>query len=142
MDDKQFLIFLAVDAFNTQFGRNYKPTDFDCTRIETDHRTRCAFEFFTITPTDSLRLRLFCQFATINRVFPYQLNVAGVAVDLELGDEVWVADAFLDQEFLYAGNNFIRRSCPDIVSNPTDYIVLTAEDDTYLLTEDGAEIVL
>lgn len=142
MDERQFLIQLAIDAFNAQFAFNYNTSDFDIKAVDSGNYNRCGFEVFTTTTTDFLRLRLYAQFGNINHVGDYQLNVTSPPVDGALGDEVFVADAILDSEFLYSGNNFIRMSCPELGIDPTRYDVLSDESGDILTLEDGSEILL
>ena len=140
MSAKEFVIRTAVDAFNTAFGTKHTYDNFDCLSLPSGDYDRCFYEVFTRKHFDYLRLRLSCQLSNKNWVGPYQLTLAVPTIVAGLGDEVWYANAQLDTEFLFAGQNYIRRTCPII--RPDENIVLATEDLEGILTEDGFEILI
>lgn len=140
MSAKEFIIRVAVDAFNSEFGTKHQYDDFDCMSLKSGDYDRCFYEVFTRQQFDYLRIRLSCQMSNKNWVGPYQLTLSVPTIVAGLGDEVWYANAQLDSEFLFAGQNYIRRTCPIIKAD--ENLVLATEDLDGILTEDGFEILL
>lgn len=140
-DERNFIINLAVTAFNVQFGFNYNPIDFDVVAIPENTNSHCGFEIYTTRFDDYLRMRLYCNFGSVNTVGTYRLNV-DTSIIAGLGDEVFVADAVLDNEFLYSGSNFIRMSCPELGADISRLQIMITEDEIQLTFEDGEDILL
>lgn len=141
MDIKQFIIELAVNAFNIQFTRSFDYKDFDVITIRNNPNSHCAFEVYTTRFDDNLRFRLYVTLGNINHVGTYILkeqidNYVGT------GDELFVADAVLDQEFLYLNNNQIRQANCSIDHDVTKLKVLIKENGDALLLENGDFILL
>lgn len=141
MDIRQFIIELAVNAFNLQFNRSFSYDEFDAISIENNPTSHCAFEIYTTRFDDNFRLRLYTSLGNINRVGTYVLkeqieNYPGS------GDELFVADAILDQEFLYLNNNQIRQSGCSIAQDISKLMILLQENGDALLLENGDFILL
>lgn len=141
MDIRQFIIELAVNAFNVQFKKNFKYSDFDVVSIPPNTNSTCGFEVHTTRFDDNFRLRLYTTLGVISHVGKYALkedkdNYPGS------GDELFVADAMLDNEFLYLNNNQIRQSSCSIAQDLSKLLILLQEDSSALLLEDGNYILL
>lgn len=141
MDIRQFIIELAINAFNAQYKADFKYADFDVVTIAPGTNSVCGFEIHTTRFDDNLRLRLYTNIGKISYVGKYALkedqdNHPGS------GDELFVADAVLDDEFLYLNNNQIRRSSCSVAQDLTKLMILLQEDASALLLENGDYILL
>lgn len=140
MTQKEYIIGVALTAFNKQFGGSYKIKDFDCFSLVSPVRDRCLFEIYTRRNFDYLRLRLSCELTNTTQTDRYKLVVAIPTIIRGLGDEVWYANALLDHKTLYPGLPNLRRTCPYIPAAAN--VTLATEDLTGILTEDGDEILI
>lgn len=140
MDEKLYLIALAVSAYNEQFGYAYVPGDFDVKSIEPNNNADFGFEFLTPRYDDFLRLRLYGKFGNGTWLSPYRVDVDVIAISGP-GDEVFVADAVFDYSLLYNTDNFIRRSFPNLILNLDLLDVLITDDNEILITDDGEELL-
>lgn len=140
MNEREFIIKVAIDAFNKEFGTNHEYQDCDAFSLPHGDYDRCLFEVYTKKHFDALRIRLSCQMTNRTWVGPFRLVLSVPTIINGLGDEVWYANVQLDQEFLFAGMNYVRRVCPVIL--PKRNTVLIAENGDGILTEDGDEILI
>lgn len=124
-----FLAQLAVDAYNAQRKPKVKfnYTDFDVVSITPNNNSKFAFELNTIRTDDYFRLRLYCNLSSIIKIGTYRLyDQAGHGTGL--GDEIWVSDSLLNNDFLVFHNNLVRQSQTVIKSDESLLNVLLCED--------------
>lgn len=145
MDLRQFIIQLAVMAFNAQYNRHYKPEDFDVHSVKGihDNQSRVVYEIYTQRRDDYLRLRLYCTLGNRDVVGRFSLYDQANR-PTGLGDEIFAADAVLDNNFLRTHNNIIREGFIDLLPAPwLEAILMMEENGTEpILLEDGGYIYL
>ena len=137
---KNFIKTLVVNAYNSQRGRNMSSNDFDMKAIPRNQNSDCAFEVFTSKEDDWLRLRIYASFSSVNLIGPFRIEEEQIASKIGPGDEVLVADAFLDREFFYNDNNYIRRLVEVEGMDIGDALLL--ESGEPFLMEDGTLFLL
>ena len=140
LEEKRFLLRLGVSAFNTQFNLKYAPEQFDVFQIPANKNSDFGFEFRTLLSTDYVRFRLYCTIGNTDSVGMFFLYDE-VNRSVGPGDEIYVADAQLSNEFLYSGNNQIRQAFTlATYAPPVDSIYLQAENEDILMAEDGSPL--
>lgn len=138
---RRFLVQLAVDAFNQQKGANYDAADFDIKTLSSQN-DYTAVEVFTTRYDDFFRLRLHCALGAINFVGIYSLQTDTSNVVGALGDEVLVADAILNNEFLEVGKNDLRRNAPVFEADVMlTFALLDDDTNSPLISEDGDQLI-
>lgn len=145
MLNRNFVIRLAVDAFNHQFGYNFNHGAFDLISIDTESQTHCAFEVYTTRFDDQLRLRCYANLGSKNHVGQYVLKENDDPTIGNPGDQVptvFVANMELDQEFLHLNNNFIRKSGCQFDVDLMRLMILLKESQEAFTMEDGSYVLL
>jgi hypothetical protein len=141
MDVKRFIVELAVSAYNMQYKTKFNYNDFDVYTIPVNPNSRCAFEIYTTRFDDNLRLRLYANFGVISYVGKYTLKEDKDGHPGS-GDELFVADAMIDNEFFYLNNNQIRQSGCSMTVDVNRLDILLQENGSPLLLEDNDYILL
>lgn len=103
MTEREFIIQLAVNSFNQQYGRNVQFTDCDVKSILPNQFSLFAYEIFTVRFDDFVRMRLYLDFGNYDVIGNYRLEVDGSAGVGVLGDEVYVASGFVDRYYKESG---------------------------------------
>lgn len=137
---KSFIKTLVVNAYNAQRGRVMSSDEFDMKAIPRNQNSDCAFEVFTSKEDDWLRLRIYASFSSVNLIGPFRIEEEQSISKVGAGDEVLVADAFLDKEFFYNDNNYIRRLVEVEGMDIGDALLL--ESGEAFLLEDGRTLLL
>lgn len=140
MTMKSFIIQLVVSAYNDQTSKKMVVDDFDVKGIKKNQNSDAGFEVFTKRADDWLRLRIYATFSATNEVGPFRVEEQETISQIGSGDEVFVADAYLDREFFYGDNNYIRRLI-DIADDDVGNALLLESGDALLL-EDGTPLQL
>jgi hypothetical protein len=137
---KSFIKTLVVNAYNSQRSKTMLSSDFDVKAIQKNQNSDCAFEVFTQREDDWLRLRIYATFSSVNLIGPFRVEEEEDIAHTGSGDEVLVADAFLDKEFFYNDNNYIRRLVEVEGMNIGDALLL--ESGEPFLLEDGTTLLV
>lgn len=138
---RSMLITFAVDAFNVQRHQHFKPQDFDIITIPHSGDYFCAFEIYTTMFSDFLVLHIYASLGNVNYIGEYTLN-SHTDSHTGIESEVFAANATLDNEFLHAANNYIRRNCIRMDPNTALLNIILNEDDGAILDEDNEFIIL
>lgn len=113
-----YIVNLAVTAFNEQFGYSFDPKDFIILSLPDNVMGKCAYEIYNPDANDDVKLHLYCSLTNNVIVYPYKLKDNQ---DIPTGPDskVYVAMAELNEEVLMLNNNFIRRECPVFILEPS-----------------------
>ena len=103
MNERRFLIQLAVYAFNQQYNRDLKVHDCDIKSIPPNQFSTIAYEVFTVRLDDYVRLRLYLEYGDYDNLGRYRLEVDGTDGLGILGDEVYVTSGFVDRYYRESG---------------------------------------
>lgn len=144
-----YIVDLAVTAFNDQFGFNFNPRDFFILSLPDNVMGKCAYEISNPDAYDDVKLHLYCTLTDNVVVYPYRLKDNQ---DFPTGpaSKVYVAMAELNEEVLALNNNYIRRECPVFVLEPSTLNTFLLERDSqpildemyeYFQYEDGTPVV-
>ncbi len=109
MGQRDFILKLAIDSFNSQYNYKFTPEEFEIFSIPPNPTSRIAFELHTIIPGDFLRLRLYFGFDIDTRLGSYVLNDQA-NMDRGLGEKLFVAEGWLDDSFYYLDKDISKAS--------------------------------
>lgn len=140
-EEKLYIARLAVSHFNEQFQTTYDYTRFEVITIAPNPNTTYGFEIYTYRLDDYLRLRLYVTLGDTMFIAPYRIYDE-MNSTTGLGDEIFVTDSVVDNEFLYLTNNYIRRSAPNLVGDPTILPIILNEDGADGLLMEGGDYIL
>jgi hypothetical protein len=98
INEKLFLITLAVNNFNIQYGTKYKSKDFDIKSVPPNAGADRAYEIASISVEDFLRLRMYLTFGTMDNLSPYRLEVNRTHDQQEM-DPVYVTNGYIDRSY-------------------------------------------
>jgi hypothetical protein len=117
---EQFLAFLAVMSYNKQYLTDYDPALFTVSSLFTNQNTEVAYEIFGKPTTEpiELRLRIYCNYGTINIVEQYRFVETFEDTD-NVRVMVLSAYALLNDEYLNYTNNVVRQSDDLIINDPS-----------------------
>jgi len=133
LNKEEFIAFLGVMSYNKQFMTEYDPWQFTVTSLMTNQNSIVAYEVYgKIIGTIELRLRIYCNYGTVNRVEPYLL-VETREDNLGVQINIYSAYAILDEQFLSYDNNVVRQEASLIINDPSLL--------SYFLEEDSPEFV-
>lgn len=137
MNEKQFLITMAIRRYNEQYGRDIRPEDCDVRSIPTRQRYDRSYEIRTNRGDDFVQIHIHIEFGDIDALRPYRLETEGHGLG-NLEDEVFVATGKIDRYYKNQGVYKFRPLEYD------DYLlnILLMEDGTPLLMESGGHILL
>ena len=90
LSEKEFLINMAVDRFNSQYGSSLDPKNFVVYSIPSNYQMERGYEVVTKVENNFLRLRIYFNITDVERVRPYRLEVDDTYKTGEHGDEVYV----------------------------------------------------
>lgn len=116
MGEQAFLIRLAVDQFNDQYGRSLDPDECSIYSIRPDYGSEYGYEIITNTTGDYVKLRIFLSMSRRDGVSPYRLETTSSVIVNRLGDEVYVAMGALNQYYLDAGIYKFRWITPPAIA--------------------------
>lgn len=138
MNEKLFIIKLALKGFQEQYGVVLQPENFNVQSLPNNQFSDRAYEVYSISDADFLRLRLYLTFDRKDSKAAYRLEVDGSDHTNELGDEVYVSEGFVDQFYYLQG---INRFLP--LDPQTDVALsLASESDDIITSEDGDSILV
>lgn len=140
MDQKQYILNLMVGAYNCQFRKRFKISDFDLMSITPRVRYRFGYEAFTKRTDDNFRLRAYFNFGDYDYTNLYRLETDGSGGSGSLSDEVFVTTGMLDRYFFEQGLVKFVFIPPPVNEGPTDIILM--ENGEPLLMENGDNILL
>lgn len=140
-DIKVYIINLIVSNYNKQFGTKYLNDDFEIMNISSLQNTDCGFEVYTKREDDYLRLRFYATYAnqTIVGRFSYYVEKNS---DIPLGDEIFVANGYLNIDNLGDRARVILKSCPAFDLTGYEGILLDENNLAFITGEDGTAILL
>ena len=140
LSERMFLISAAVQKYNEQYGKAYKPQNFDIRSIATRHNSDVSYEIKSNRLDDNLRLHLHLRFEGMDGMADYRVELDSNTTQDGTGnnsDEVFVALGTISP---YYREQNIYKFRP--LNNIIDVIpVLFKEDNTPLLKEDGTFIM-
>jgi len=142
MNEKQFIIQLAVAKFNQQYNRSLDYSDFDAMSIPNNIYSNLAYEVFSVRMDDYVRLRMYLTFDNVDILPNYRLEVDNTTVIGALGDEVFVTFGTIDRYYRDSGlykfqTMYKDETLWDILICENDE-VLSLESDEMIILEDGA----
>lgn len=103
MNEKTFIISMALDKYNSQFGTKFQAKNFEIFSIDPNIYYEKAYEIYSTRVDDYLRLRVYFNISDKDFLGPYRLEVTGPAQTAGLGDEVFVAIGTFDKYYLDEG---------------------------------------
>ena len=134
-----FLIKLAIDKYNSQFGTNIGYDAVRIRSIEPNANTDLGYELVTNVLTDNLRLRVYFIYGTADILYDYRVEVDRSFYQDRLGDEIFVTLGTINTEYLTSGTfKFHWISVDDSV--PSNAIL--SEIGSPIITEDGIYLVM
>lgn len=89
--ERDFLIKLAVDRFNLQFGKKINPKDCTIRSIPPNYRREKGYEVLTKRNDDFVRLQFYFNIMGIDNLRPYRIETDETLKTSALGDEVYVS---------------------------------------------------
>ena len=132
---KDYLIALALTRFNTQLKLNLTVDYFDAITIRRNTQAQVTYELYSTRSDDHMRIRLHCTLGNVSRVIN-AFTVCDDTSDLDgEGDDVYVADATLDNTFLMINNNQVRRMFDKLDIDPVRYGTIVTEDGIPIISE-------
>lgn len=138
LTEKDFLLTLAIKAYNEQFGKNLSIADFNYKFIENNGYSKVAYEAFPVNSGNLLRLRVYCAIGREDTVGLYKLAVDGTEFDNALGDEVFVANGTIDSYYL---ENKVYRFNTQSGSVDNSDNAITSENGDIIVAENGDIII-
>ena len=75
MTEREFLIKLAIDAYNSKYNKTFPYIDFDIYSIEPPTGHRLGYEVYSVRTDDFLRIRTYYQFSNIDKINYHKLEV-------------------------------------------------------------------
>jgi hypothetical protein len=136
LSEADFLKKLAVDMYNSQYGKNLNPIDFCVMSIPTDTGFRYGYEVITIKDDDFLRLRMYFNLEHTQRFKPFQIEVSNPYAERSLSDEIFITSGSLESYYLDSNIYKFREI------NTCDVNNLLTEDMDDITTEDDEDIIL
>ena len=133
MTEREFIIALAVNAFNQQYNASLLVENFDVKSIQPNQFTTLAYEVYTVRFDDFVRLRLYLNFDQYDSIGNYRLEVDGSEGIGVLVDEVYVATGIVDRFYKESGLYKFNWLGQDI----TSWDIFLTENEEALLTEIG-----
>lgn len=88
--EQSFLLTLALDQYNRQYGKQLHPEDCIIYSIPATYQKAYGYEIVTTTQVDYVRLRMYLDLGAVDYVEPYRLEVDNSQSAGALGDEVYV----------------------------------------------------
>lgn len=138
LTEREFLIKLAVDRYNLQYGKNFNYEDFDIFSILPSYSFDLGYEVYTMFDADNVRLRIYFRFSTVTNLTAYRVEVdLTYKVDI-LGDEVIVSIGEIDRWYKDSGQYTFGWLIPDPSRRP----ILLLENKDWFLLEDNNYINL
>lgn len=138
MTEREFLIQLAVNTFNAQYGKHIEAINCDIKSITPNLFSTLAYEVYTVRMDDFVRLRMYLEFNNYDDLGRYRLEVDGSSGVGILGDEVYVASGYVDSYYRDSGLYKFGWLDVDIAT----WGILLAEDDVVLITEDIGDYLI
>jgi len=140
MNEKQFLITLAIRSYNEQYGRDFRPDECDIRSIATRERYDRSYEIRTNREDDFTRMHIHLIFGDTDKLYPYRVELdAAVRTGTDnLQDELFVAEGVVDRYYQNEGvYKFRPLEYDDYLTN-----ILLMEDGTPLFLENNEQILL
>lgn len=140
MNEKQFLITLAIRSYNEQYGKDFRPDECDIRSIQTRQRYDRSYEIRTNREDDFTRIHLHLNFGDTDKLYPYRVELDHAVANgtSNLQDELFVSEGVIDSYYKNEGiYKFRRLEFDDYLSN-----ILLMEDDTPLFLENNEQILL
>lgn len=138
MTEREFLIQLAVNAFNAQYGKHIEAINCDIKSIQPNQFSTLAYEVYTVRMDDFVRLRMYLEFNNYDSLGRYRLEVDGSAGTGVLTDEVYVVSGYVDSYYRDSGLYKFGWLGVDI----TTWGIIMVEDDVALVTEDTGDYII
>lgn len=137
LSEKEFLIGLALQQFNSQYRKKFKVQDCDIISIPANSYSDRGYEISTARMDDLVRMRIYLKFDTIFQTSPYRLESTDPFIKGALGDEVYVSDMKIHSYYIEQGIYKFRQLTPDWGKMP----ILLTEDGIPLLSEEGYYLI-
>lgn len=137
MNEKEFLITMAVRKYNEQYARSIDPSQCDIRSIPTRQSYDRSYEIRTNRTDDYVKLNVHLNFGDFDHLYPYRLETEGSGLG-DLTDEVFVTTGTIDR--YYQEQNVYKFQT--LQYNDQLQLSLLLEDSTPLLAEDGTNILL
>lgn len=143
LTEKQFLIKLAIDKFNNQYGASLVAANCDIKSIPTRYNADRSYEVFTLRLDDHVTIHVHMKFEGMDSVGDYRLELDSARSqlaesNLSLTDEVYVATGTIDPYYLNAG---VYKFWP-INADPTLLGIFIDEDSEDFAYENGEQMLL
>lgn len=138
MNEREFLIFLAIQQYNYQYNMHLTIADCDVMSIQPGVGSELGYEVTTVRLDDYVRLRIYLNIEDRDMLAPYTLDNSEGTATAKLGDEVFVAYGKVDRCHIYDNNYKFRWLGNDIGR----LNILLTEDGAPLITEDGGYLLL
>ena len=138
MNERDFLINLALGSYNSQYGQTFDSAYFDVFSIQPQVGYNVAYEIYSVRQDDFLRLRVYFAFTNSDGLENYRLEVDNSNYDNELGNEIFVAYGTIDS--YYKENGIYKFGW--LGQDETRWGAILLEDDTSILLENGEVLLL
>lgn len=141
LTEKEFLLKMALDKYNAQYGLDIKITDCDIFSIPVRYNANVSYEIYTVNRTDFLRLHIHLLIQNTDVLYDYRIEsdpYTNRSGENNLTDEVYVAMGVVDIYYVNTG----RYQFKPIAEAYDNSNTLLMEDGYELLLESGEQIVL
>jgi hypothetical protein len=131
--EREFLIQMALDKYNSQYNKNFTVSDCDIITIPARVNFDLSYEIFTTRLDDFLRLHMHLLFGAGDGLQNYRLETDGTTHIDSLGDEIFVTTGTIDR---YYKESRVYKFQP---ISPTDALlpILLDEKGYAILVENG-----
>ena len=103
LTESAFLTRMALQAYNTQFGRNIRPEDCTIRSIKPHYSRTLGYEISTKRQDDFLRIKVFLDIGRGDQVHQYRVENDAIVREGNLEDEVFVAVGTVSQTYIDQG---------------------------------------
>lgn len=136
LKEREFLIKLAIDKFNTQFNSDILINECDIYSIPATFSTNLGYEIYTRRADDNLRLRIYLLINNYDSLMDYRVEVDPQKNFIGgLGDEIFVAIGTLDRYYKEQKIYTFNWLSP---SGSSDVSAILLEDGRPIMLEDGS----
>lgn len=125
MNEKTFLISLALTKFCSQYNTVLNVGDFEIKTIPLNYNSILAYEIFSRAINTYTRLRIYLNVGSVDTLGPYSLEVDSSDHVGELGDEVFVTNGIIDEARIKSN------------TYPFNYFFNGLDNENVLITEDS-----
>lgn len=136
VSEREFIINLAINAFNLQYSRNINPKECDAYSIPKNKTSRMAYEVYTLRTDDAVRMRIYLNFGKHDGLSPFRLETDNQNIVNALGDEVYVSSGYVDK--FYYDNRIYKFSTME--QDPSAMNIITSLTGTPFVTFEGEYI--